>query len=146
MRYAPAGPQWTAAAFTNGCLPWAHRVRSWASAAWQCGGCVCGLRPPLRGPWHLQLQEAVSRVLLRPGVGSPTCDGGGPFPDLSGCRPQKPQKNRTLTLSFWKPRRVLARSLLILKHFFSKMVNFFSATCKQLKSKAIHGEMEGEGG
>ena len=53
---------------------------------------MCGLQPPLGGPWHLQLQEAVPRVLLRPGVGSPTCDGGGPFPDLSGCCPQKPQK------------------------------------------------------
>lgn len=52
------------------------------------------------------------------------------------------RKTELLTLSFWKPRRALAQSLLILKHFFSKMVNFFSATCKQLKSKAIHGEME----
>ena len=127
---------------TNGCLPWACRVRSWASAARRGGGRVCGLQPPLGGLWHLQLQEAVPRELPKPGVGCRTCDGGGPFPDPSGCHPQNPQKNRALILSFWKPRRALAWSLLILKHFFSKIVNFFSATCKQLKSKAIHGEME----
>jgi len=81
---------------------------------------VCGLQPPLGGPWHLQLQEAVPRELPRPGVGCSTCDGGGPFPDLSGCHPQNPQKNIALTLSFWKSRRAPAWSLLILKHFFSK--------------------------
>lgn len=72
-----------------------------------------------------KLQKGSQRVPRGQGL-TLTCliEAALAFPNLSGCSPQDHFKNRALAISLWKLKRALSWSILILKHLFSKMVNF----------------------